>query len=46
VARVRCDDERVPPHLGTLATEALNLFIGAAEQTPPESWGRSSNLEG
>jgi uncharacterized protein (TIGR03086 family) len=42
----RCDDERVTPQTGPLAIEALDLFIEAVEQTPPESWDRPSNLEG
>ncbi len=32
--------------IGVLAGEALDLMIAAAEQTPPESWDRPSNLDG
>lgn len=32
--------------IGMMATEALALLIDAVDQIPPESWDRSSNLEG
>ena len=32
--------------IGMMATEALDLLIDAVDQIPPESWDRSSNLEG
>jgi uncharacterized protein (TIGR03086 family) len=31
--------------VGTLASEALDLFIDAVDQTPAESWDQPSNLE-
>ncbi len=31
--------------IDTMATEALDLLIGAVERTPPESWDQPSNLE-
>jgi len=32
--------------IGTIAAEALDLFIEAVEQTPPTRWDQPSNLEG
>lgn len=32
--------------IGSMATEALDLFIASVEQTPPENWDEPSNLEG
>jgi uncharacterized protein (TIGR03086 family) len=32
--------------VGMQATDALDLFIDAVDQTPPESWEQPSNLEG
>ncbi len=32
--------------VGVMAGEAIDLLIAAAEQTPPESWDRPSNLDG
>lgn len=32
--------------IGPMAGEAMNLVIGAVEQTPPENWDRPSNLDG
>jgi len=32
--------------IGTMAIEAIALFIDAVHQIPPESWDRPSNLEG
>ena len=31
---------------GKLATEAIDLLVGAVAQIPPESWDHASNLEG
>lgn len=31
--------------IGTMATAAMDLLIGAVEQTPSESWDQPSNLE-
>lgn len=32
--------------IGTMAAEAIELFIDAVDRTPPESWDQPSNLEG
>ncbi|OZM70632.1 TIGR03086 family protein [Amycolatopsis antarctica] len=32
--------------IGTMATEAMALFIEAVERTPPKSWDQPSNLDG
>lgn len=42
----RRDHTVATTEIGTRATEALNLLIGAVERTPAQWWDQPSNLEG